>query len=1188
MSRVSSDSCDCCAASSTPCDLLLPCTACISTAQACTYSHRSPRSTLASAFRDLPRSSVQRWSEHPRLSRGSIGGGRLKAVRNERGEIDEFEWETLVQQKQELRLVSPETTKTRRLASPTILLANESEHVDLVGDPIPFSSDAQLLSGLHSVLPDNPLHPTIFLNAHLAAHPPPTKSRIAAEFEPSNLNRGNCVASAPIISQSRGAQVVVWRTGDERFKRPTSVGWGILGTSLRSSGSRGWKRSGISQDVAQDEDQMDLDSQDPGKGTGHQKFERFRAGRTPIFAHHTPIHQLEMAALPPTPGSVSPTFLLGARSHTSVNLVTFALPTPFDPVKPPSILLSQSYSIPRSTIADLALGGVCRGYGQAGQGLIVDEGGSLFGFDSTAAATDQNLYQLRNGLKRHDRGYSGFARVEYGGGGGLSNDNLQAQAIVGLEDRVLLYDLRSPTSQLGLLGSETLSRYPPYGSARPALVTSLLSRSASPPDGRNTDAGPANSWMHTVCTTRDVIWLDQRMAGGRAGEAEVLRWEHERVGIEGKGVDRTLTITELPRLSEDSTALSGEQVQRVAVSSRLNSNVSIFTAGLDPVKAPRSLLDPYDLPSPRATRSEAARFRRVGFSFSVRDERDRSEEEEEGPSDTLEPLHAPAARDDATAAASRRELFLKRMAKEAEAEEREKRKPTKLTVLEVEMDGGLFEGLVTANADVTDGSDNACDSDVDAVDLGRVLQDEPRIETVRLDMTAAIATMGGEALIGEGIRQARSTTVDVAVGLLKKSVEEAREIEGDVGALTALEVLHLARAIEPEAAAKSDSEEEEPQDAQRESRDFASTDSIEPLPRSSAFVAPRDVSLLSASSQNHFSFLDSLITSLSTSAATSFNPFNASPNSRFNIFSPFPFSLQQTQVSERAQHLRRTFNIAESDSPASLACDRLAGELSLSSCILLPRTIEPDEPTDTPNQPQPASEEPPPLHLAYVRPIVSDQVDADSDEYDPDNPPSFSYRDRRRKKKPTLNARGARLLLAEWHIGADPRSYAWSNPYEGEKDKDEPYSQYSQSQSQSQRKKAARDRKKRNAGQDESSMSSQPQVPTLSQSRFEFPSSFPPSSSQSYFPSLGGPPALNVVSEEGPPSSSQGWPGAQTQPIISVSGPVASSPRGGSGLFGGANSQVVPGAFGSRLGVANGARTREKEKKKTKKRVSGF
>lgn len=257
---------------------------------------------------------------------------------------------------------------------------------------------------------------------------------------------------------------------------------------------------------------------------------------------------------------------------------------------------------------------------------------------------------------------------------------------------------------------------------------------------------------------------------------------------------------------------------------------------------------------------------------------------------------------------------------------------------------------------------------------------------------------------------------------------------------------------------------------------------------------------------------------------------------------------------------------------------------SLANEILLPRTIEPDEPTLAPNQPQPVDEDPPALHFSYLRPRPGD---ANSDEEGSRRPLGKRGRGRRRGPRPSLDHVGARSLLAEWHLGADPRSYAWHNPYEGEKNKAVQLEGSQVSQGRKVRKK--RDGTSAGVSFDDSS---QPFPPSSA-----FPSAFPPSSpypasSQTYFPSLL-PPSTPARPTSGfeprlPALSSQDWnQAAATQPAIAVTGP-AESPAPTQAPFGAAASQVVPGAFGSRLSVGgHGAKEKEK-KKKAKKRVSGF
>jgi len=366
----------------------------------------------------------------------------------------------------------------------------------------------------HTALPEIPLHPTIYLNTHFASHPPPSTSRIMATLEPSYLNRGNCIALSDIdMGEGTSTRGLVWRMGDERYKRPSSVGWGVHNRT--STGSRKGKEKAFDQNA--------LPSGFHSSSTSPR-----------VFSHHTPIHQLSLVPLSPSHT------LLAVRSHTSLDLVHLALPTPFDPGKPSPLALSRySYCLPHSQIADFAFGGIARGYGEVGSGLLVDTSGSLYGFGLTPetrlkgtadlSQPQPELFHLRKGLKADQRGYSGFARVAYGG--------KKDSAIVAVEDQVLLYDLRSPTSSLELVGSDILSRY----STQPSVVTSLLERSQDR-EGRSTS-------IHTVCTNREVVWVDERMTGRRG--CEVLKWNHERVGMEGKGFDRTLSILEFPELDHN-------------------------------------------------------------------------------------------------------------------------------------------------------------------------------------------------------------------------------------------------------------------------------------------------------------------------------------------------------------------------------------------------------------------------------------------------------------------------------------------------------------------------------------------------------------------------------------------------------------------------------------------------------------
>lgn len=87
-----------------------------------------------------------------------------------------------------------------------------------------------------------------------------------------------------------------------------------------------------------------------------------------------------------------------------------------------------------------------------------------------------------------------------------------------------------------------LSRGIPLGpNQSPSLITSL--RTPSPSThlfSASLEPSTTPTALHIVCTTRDVIWLDERMPG-----KDLMRWAHGRVGKKGKGVDRTLSLTQV-------------------------------------------------------------------------------------------------------------------------------------------------------------------------------------------------------------------------------------------------------------------------------------------------------------------------------------------------------------------------------------------------------------------------------------------------------------------------------------------------------------------------------------------------------------------------------------------------------------------------------------------------------------------
>ena len=262
----------------------------------------------------------------------------------------------------------------------------------------------------------------------------------------------------------------------------------------------------------------------------------------------------------------------------------------------------------------------------------------------------------------------------------------------------------------------------------------------------------------------------------------------------------------------------------------------------------------------------------------------------------------------------------------------------------------------------------------------------------------------------------------------------------------------------------------------------------------------------------------------------------------------------------------------------STACDELVLELLLSSRVSHPRPLSPNPPPEFVNSPHPPDRSPPALHFAHFRPHPHGKGRS-RDEYssadDDDDVAGSNW------KKPSLKSAGVRALLSEWHLGSDPRSYTWSNPYADEQNKEDPFSQ-------SQLKKEGKQRKHKRE-----KLSVAPSSFALSSSQLSstaaFPSSFP-----SHFSFAPAPPAAHpqapassqqlrripTIIEEGRSSSpGPSFPASQPQPFRSAAG--ESQPLRVPAAFGGALSQPLPGAFGAR-------EKKEREKKKAKKRVSGF
>ncbi|GAA5912423.1 hypothetical protein JCM6882_005508 [Rhodosporidiobolus microsporus] len=1168
-------------AAASSCTRSSPCASCASTGSSCTYPPPPPP---LSAWTAAEPNTVQRWAETTRLGVGAVGGGRLRPKRDGRGEGEQFEWEEVVGQREDVRL-RPVRRERELLFPATIDERGEAEQVDLVGDPLSFANDWSLLGGAHAVAPQDPLHPTILLNSTLRSFPTTTSGRITASVDIHDYNIGNTSSAAHIPldpSSSCSATCAVWRRANGQSGRPTAVGLGTF-APLRPE-QRVPSRKG--KERAVNVDDGELSPYPPGA---------FLPSPAPLFSTSSPIQQLQLVSLPYDFDSSAPSALLAVRSLTSLSLLHLSLAAPFDPGIPPRIVSTYEYvgaDLGRRPLADFALGGVSPSYGAPGGGLVVDTEGSLFGWglggaaDWSAGSDRPEMFRLRKGRKRGSKGtYSGFAKVQYGGMNGCG-------AVVAVEDEVMLYDLRSPRASLTLVDSGTLSTHLPYGTSSPSLITSLFSRSPAAPSSLH----PPPSAIHVVCTTRDILYLDERMTG----RSEVLRIAHDRVGAESKGLDRTLSLVEVP---SNGGGEKEEDIVRVALYSRLHPQIDIFTTSLNAIEAPRSVLRPYSLPSlasAPSTSSPSPSFTRTGLSIlplpplptsssSVAGKKARDSMDLDGVN-----VDSSSSSDESDSPRSR--------GKERAAPPPP---PPRWQMLEVGMRGEVYAREVRAGALADEEEDEeergavqgeaaaAWDERVEMIAKEaeearrrRVKEDEDvKLEgkrqksKVERDLSGVVERLravvvraeSGDAGVG-GEDDAEVDVVARAAAMMRRATAQGEE-EGDVGALTALEALSLTRQNPrpPANVMIDDDDEHDPP--------------IPPLPRNSAYLARPSVSTSTLD-------LDDVDERLLSAPPSSLILRPTDPPTQFSTLLPQPFPAPLPTASDDSPSSRFvTDNVAMAASRSKLA-----------SRILLPRPIEPDEPTMSPNQPQPGDVDPPPLHFSYFRPKEPTPLNSDEED-EADLLPTSSGRrgGRRNRPRPTLEgAWGARLLLAEWHVGADPRSYAWSNPYEGEeRKKDEAFPAGSQAQGGRKSRSRRRDKEKEHALFPPSSSQFEPGSQPFPSSFPAFPPSSPfpafsssqprtptfaptfPSSFQPVAPPLPSHPAADSQSQ------SQDWSTlAATQPAISVTAPGQDFSLGSSQGFGfvGAASQVVPGAFGSRLQAI-------KEKnaaKKGKKRKAGF
>lgn len=383
---------------------------------------------------------------------------------------------------------------------------------------------------------------------------------------------------------------------------------------------------------------------------------------------------------------------------------------------------------------------------------------------------------------------------------------------------------------------------------------------------------------------------------------------------------------------------------------------------------------------------------------------------------------------------------------------------------------------------------------------------------------------------------------------------------------------------------------EDSMDVDGEDRLPFSVPELPTLPRSSTFDnASQPLSLSAVGSKSQ---LQKLVEALSSTAGWSSLPLDISRNQpsssklRDQVAPDLPDGLSDMSKSAKTLKLRYGVDVDsdEEDVPPvrrakSLACDEVILDMALSSILAHPRPMLLSAPPDNINTPHPPDQSPPPILFSHFRPqlhVKGKPVDGYSSADDDSDLPVDTW------KKPSLKSEGVRALLSEWHVGSDPRFYAWINPYADEQAKDDPFSQ-----------SQAKEDKKRKRKRERS---------TVAPSSFAFPSSQPSSSafpsSYSFQPA---PPVKHSLSQAAPQpvqripsiadevrSSSPGPAFAASQPqLLRASNGDSQSLRAPS-AFGPAASQILPGAFGGRAFGAGEREKKERDKKKAKKRVSGF
>ncbi|KAI5476513.1 protein of RNA polymerase I-specific transcription initiation factor RRN6-like family [Pseudohyphozyma bogoriensis] len=1032
-----------------PCNGGYPCSKCSAAGTTCGY----PQRNFPTSEWDVDPERVQRFPEPLRLERGSTASARLRVNTEQDGAVLDLAWEEAVLQDQGVRLKQSKRYSPTRLFPATFPKRCQEDVCELDRQALDGVNDGELLDNALHDFPHSLFYPTILLDTLTSDRAKPARAR--------NVNFGNCLAVVNYANDKGvGSSHAVWRRPDGTG-RPSGVGFGGFGgNAARQAVDRKGKGKARNQDLSdvEEEEENGYSSDRTVRGSSSLRFPVFTPSASTLLTRPSAIHQLQLAPL-------ASSTLLSVLTSTSLSLIH----TSFSNSSP--ILSTFEYNgrnLGRKPIADVVLGGI--NGGDPGAGMIVDTAGNLYGWGlglrGSGRVGDEDwdkgrmeMFRLRRG--KSEEGGSGFARVRYGGTRGMD-------AVVAKEKEVVLFDLRSPKATSTLLDSTVLSSASSGHTSSPhSIITSLSVASPHSPLLSSLPPTFTPTSIHVVSTTKEVIWVDERMPG-----KDLMSWSHGRVGKNGKGEDWTLALMEVPRMAAESS--HGASVDSVILHSRIQPQLEVYSHSSHPLEAPRSLLDPYLLSPPTQD------FRRTGLSV---------------------------------VSVSEKEWM----------------------VMETGADGAVWSRMVGTGEEQVEDMEKedfvgekvrwmeqvqALAEESEKLEWNELGNERSKENMKEIKITKAFKDVFGDVPRVEEVEEVKKAMAS-QIERVDVSMKEGSGGE-QKGTLTLFDL--LAFPADLDGVSDSDSDSNDPPKIP-----------VPSLPRSTTFLSrPSSRPFTTGNSLGAVApNLQSAAIDLRDHTRWSTTLFSADNRGSEHLRSILSADAPTTweKVVENKRALAKQYAIEDDDEAGQAACEQVVLDTTLASQLYSFRAHEAGPGTGFGNAPFPPDMDPPKLRFSSFDPAGQNE-DGDGDDDD--------------ENKSSLNSMGARLLLSEWNIGSNPRTYRWNNPYLGEKIKADDHAFVD-----------GRDKKRQ---------------------RKDNPPSIQPST-----PSFSIPQIIHTFADSGAEESDRefGFSATQPQPFRPFgmgSSQVSLSPNGG---FGG-GSQPLPGPFGGRgFGSA-------KEKEKKKKRVSGF